>query len=342
MHYKEPNFSETYGEFSKRYEAERALNPVLEITAYDGYPELPDDYIITKEVLKFSETSLKNKGAIYIAQQLKNNATVKSLTIDDWNVGGVGLSAIAEMLKTNLTLEELTLSNLNDEAEGITEGVKAIAEALTTNSTLILLNLEYQYFLDNAWPALKEAIKRDGSNILFCNVNCYINDDVNYSYDIGPLKDDELEQILLKRNRYIELLKDKCLAYKKGPEAISLLALEKFFKYQSAIWYELYWNSGYELDWNFRDAFVTDIKQIWDKESNNFLKHYSVAKEKQGGFELLPLEVLSLIYQYISPWHSGGVGILLTEAKMPQNIENAVIEGEAQLPQVNRDSGIGR
>ncbi|KAF9990533.1 hypothetical protein BGZ75_001406 [Mortierella antarctica] len=72
-----------------------------------------------------------------LAEVLKTNSTLSTLTLQNNSIGDDGAKALGEALKTNSTLTTLDLNN-NSIGD---DGAKMLGEALKTNSTLVTLDL---------------------------------------------------------------------------------------------------------------------------------------------------------------------------------------------------------
>ncbi|CAE7280729.1 NLRC3, partial [Symbiodinium necroappetens] len=96
-----------------------------------------------------------------IAEALKTNSTLISISLESNRIGVEGCKAIAEALKTNSTLISISLES-ND--IGV-EGCKAICEALKTNSTLASIKLGYNNIGDEGAQAISEALKTNSTLI---------------------------------------------------------------------------------------------------------------------------------------------------------------------------------
>eukprot|EP00984_Skeletonema_dohrnii_P008654 scaffold3211_cov91-Skeletonema_dohrnii-CCMP3373.AAC.7 len=90
-------------------------------------------------MLDLLDNKIGKEGAIALAEALKENTTLTTLTLG-WNgIDKEGAIALAEALKENTTLTALKLENNFID----NEGAIALAEALKENTTLTSLNLEY-------------------------------------------------------------------------------------------------------------------------------------------------------------------------------------------------------
>ncbi len=98
-----------------------------------------------------------NVGAVALADALKENRMLTSLSLGSSQIGDEGARALAEALKVNRTLTSLDLwdNNIGD------EGARALAEILKENETLTSLGLMYNQIGDEGAGALAEALKEN-------------------------------------------------------------------------------------------------------------------------------------------------------------------------------------
>lgn len=111
--------------------------------------------------LNLSSLRIREKGAIALAEILKNNSTLTTLDLSSNYIKDEGADAFGEVLKVNKIL-----SNLNLEHNEIgNDGATALAEALAKNESLAKLTLSINRFDDRGATALAEALTKNNSLI---------------------------------------------------------------------------------------------------------------------------------------------------------------------------------
>ncbi|KAF9963988.1 hypothetical protein BGZ70_007073 [Mortierella alpina] len=116
--------------------------------------------------IEVASASVQGKDVVDLAEALKTNSTLTTLSLRDNSIGDEGTKALAETLRTYATLTTLNLNN-NSIGEG---GAKALAEALKVNSTLTTLNLNNNPTGEDGAKALAEALKVN-STLTTLNLN---------------------------------------------------------------------------------------------------------------------------------------------------------------------------
>jgi hypothetical protein len=112
--------------------------------------------------LDLRNTSITDRGGVYIGEILKKNSKLTILHLKNNNIGDEGCKSIFEGLRINRTLTRLKLrkNNIGD------DGGKSIGEALKVNPTLAELNLQENNFSDDMKSHLQwvQKCKQEGSN----------------------------------------------------------------------------------------------------------------------------------------------------------------------------------
>ncbi|KAF9556568.1 hypothetical protein EC968_008173 [Mortierella alpina] len=112
---------------------------------------------LCKLSIEVTPGSVQVKEIEDLAEILKTNSTLTSLSLESNAIGDDGATALAEALKTNSTLDTLDL-------RGNTiwfKGLLAFLELLQTNSTLTTLDLRTNKIGDSVAQALAESLKTD-------------------------------------------------------------------------------------------------------------------------------------------------------------------------------------
>ena len=107
------------------------------------------------QTLCLQHSKIGVEGAIFIANSLRKNSTLKVLLLDYNNVGNDGAKAIANALTYNSTLERLGLSNNHIGDDGAT----AIAMALRLNSKMQEVSLDNNHVGDERATVIANALK---------------------------------------------------------------------------------------------------------------------------------------------------------------------------------------
>ena len=122
--------------------------------------------------LELSGNNFEDVGAIAIINAIRSKTTLITLKLHENNIGDRGAIAIAEELKVNTSLTELWLSsNMIGNA-----GAIAIAGALTVNKTLTKLNLSNNVIRPKGGVAIGNSLKVNSSlKSLYLDDNCIRN-----------------------------------------------------------------------------------------------------------------------------------------------------------------------
>ena len=113
----------------------------------------------TLQQLNISDNSIGQGGATTLAEVLKENGTLQQLNVSRNSIGPGGATALAEMLKENGTLQQLDVSG-NSIGQG---GATALAEMLKENGTLQQLDVGYNSIGQGGATALGEMLKENGT-----------------------------------------------------------------------------------------------------------------------------------------------------------------------------------
>ena len=107
------------------------------------------------------ENNIGSSGAKALAETLRQNSTITSVSLVGNNIGDEGAIALAETLRQNSTITDVDLrsNNIGD------EGVTALAKALRQNSTIIDLDLSSNNIGDEGATALAKALNVDADMI---------------------------------------------------------------------------------------------------------------------------------------------------------------------------------
>ena len=108
------------------------------------------------EGLGLQDCKIGNRGAIALAEVLKENASLTTLMLDKNNIGLEGGIALAEALKMNSTLESLTLNG--NESLDNTKIAAELGHGLKQNSTLEKLYLAGNNIDEEGIKILKQAL----------------------------------------------------------------------------------------------------------------------------------------------------------------------------------------
>ncbi|XP_066025387.1 NLR family CARD domain-containing protein 3-like [Pocillopora verrucosa] len=109
------------------------------------------------ETVKVSSVKVDETLAVFLSNFLKTNTTVTNLTLNESSQDGV--AALAECLKYNASLETLSLRG-----NGIgNDGAAALGECLKYNKSLTTLNLKWTKISDDGAAALGECLKYNKS-----------------------------------------------------------------------------------------------------------------------------------------------------------------------------------
>ncbi|KAF9108063.1 hypothetical protein BGX27_008491 [Mortierella sp. AM989] len=127
-----------------------------------------NDALTTLAALTLEDNKIGKKGALALAEALKNNTTLTFLNLGSNSIGNEGALALAEALKTSITLVILGLwgNSIGN------EGALALSKALKINTTLTALSLGSNSIGDEGALALAEALK---TNITLTTLNLGFN-----------------------------------------------------------------------------------------------------------------------------------------------------------------------
>ena len=101
--------------------------------------------------------SLSSEEINYVAQKLKDNKSVQTLSIRNFSIGENGFKLFAEILQINKHLTMLTLEN----TVPTKQGVKALASALENNKTLTDLNIKRNVAVGKTIKSIATALEKN-------------------------------------------------------------------------------------------------------------------------------------------------------------------------------------
>ena len=169
----------------------------------DHFKQYPDRFPREKRVKMLDDAVFRQHLTINTSQaepvinMLKDDTTIKSLTINDDDVGVDDIEDLCNMLKVNKTLTEIDLQHNNIGAEG----TKAIADALKENDTLTTINLENNYIYSRGAKAIADALI-ENKKLTTINLKTNYSGDDGAKHLIEALKKNtSLTTINLKTNK---------------------------------------------------------------------------------------------------------------------------------------------
>ena len=130
-------------------------------SSIDGFTALAEclKYNTSLTTLSLYDNEIGNDGAAALAECLKFNTSLTTLTLFHNKIGNDGAAALAECLKNNTSLTTLDLAR-NRICNG---GAAALAECLKYNTSLTTLILWGNYIDDGVAAALGECLKHNKS-----------------------------------------------------------------------------------------------------------------------------------------------------------------------------------
>jgi hypothetical protein len=119
--------------------------------------------------LDLSNNDLNDHAGSYIARILSRNKTLKKIELDNNKLGPKTASTFGECLQINTTLTSLSLDSNPLCTIHDSSGIKGLANALSTNNSLVSLNLWRTGITAEVGSILASAIESN-NKILFCDV----------------------------------------------------------------------------------------------------------------------------------------------------------------------------
>ena len=129
----------------------------LNESSQDGVAALAEclKYNASLETLSLDGNGIGDDGADALGECLKYNKSLTTLDLSDNEIGGNGAAALGECLKYNKSLTTLDLSD--NEIDD--DGAAALGECLKYNKSLTMLNLKFTIRGDDGAAALGECLK---------------------------------------------------------------------------------------------------------------------------------------------------------------------------------------
>ena len=104
--------------------------------------------------LSLIHVNIDDAGATQLAESLRVNTTLKSLNLNSVNIGATGVTQLAESLRVKSALTSLKLVGSNNNA-----GATQLAECLRVNATLTSLDLSHNVIQDASATQLAECLR---------------------------------------------------------------------------------------------------------------------------------------------------------------------------------------
>lgn len=114
-----------------------------------------------------NSTNLSNDSAIEIGNLIKNSQEIEKLIIDSNNFGIEGAGYIAEGLKINSTIRTLSIQNCNIENEGLI----LLADSFTNRTNICEINISNNFITEKGFKYFSEILHFSNISRVITNNN---------------------------------------------------------------------------------------------------------------------------------------------------------------------------